>query len=197
MSFGYSVFLFFSHISLTACSDFNPTLLHYRVVDGEDFMMPCEKWSRLSSHNSTQVDAQFKAEHSGRYNCFKSGGWWFLDLQVINKSTGCFDAEGNRVMLFIGEGGHITCPGHNCSNSAIEWYKKSEPVSKSKRPLSFSDGQLHLHRVGSSDNDIFFCDREMMEQGVNWTLRRSVIVKAICKYNFMFKCYNKTETQNT
>lgn len=193
MIFGYTVLLFISHISSKGCceekllrklSDLqSSTPLHYRAVDGEMFRMPCKTWFRVEgSEKEINHYDQFKAEakHSGNYTCLISGGRRSLQLQVVNKTTGCSNAEENRVTLFIDAGGHIPCPGHNCSHDTpIVWYKGSKLMSNIRREWKITNGQLYLYTVTQFDNNVFFCDRELMEGGVKWTFRRSVNVRAI------------------
>uniref|UniRef100_A0AAV2LST0 Uncharacterized protein n=1 Tax=Knipowitschia caucasica TaxID=637954 RepID=A0AAV2LST0_KNICA len=158
--------------------------IHYRAIRGEVFMMPCDSWSRVGdqrkeNHSSS---ALFKAEASlsGTYTCLTSAGWRLLHLQVVNNTIGCSSAEESTLTLEIGAGGKITCPGYNCSNSTTTvWYKGNKSVSKTRRRVFFKDGHLQLYEVSKYDNAVFFCDRELQEQGANWTLRRSVRVKAL------------------
>uniref|UniRef100_A0A8C6T9U5 Ig-like domain-containing protein n=1 Tax=Neogobius melanostomus TaxID=47308 RepID=A0A8C6T9U5_9GOBI len=163
--------------------------LRYRAVSGEMFMMPCKKWFRVGSHNHSVAEkdfAPFKAEtaHSGNYTCFISTSPEvrrdFL-LQIVNKTMECSSPDEDRTTLKIGAGGNITCPGHNCSSGTpTVWYKGNKSVNEmKKRGISVREGRLHLRTVYRYDSTVFFCDRVLSERGVNWTMRRSVTVKAL------------------
>ncbi|XP_055010569.1 interleukin-18 receptor accessory protein-like isoform X2 [Boleophthalmus pectinirostris] len=191
-------------VSLTVCKDLHqepsPTM-HYKTINGEVFMMPCKKWTRIEQEMSAVTEnsfAQFKAEvaHSGNYTCLtrkhhstltlctlrstESGGWQVLHLQVVDNTLGCWSAEKSRVTLYIGIRGQIICPGHSCGNStSTVWYKGNRTVSKSKRKISCPTGHHCLHTVQKHHNGVFFCDRDLRERGVNWTIRSSITVKAL------------------
>lgn len=57
----------------------------------------------------------------------------------------------------------------------------SKLMSNIRREWKITNGQLYLYTVTQFDNNVFFCDRELMEGGVKWTFRRSVNVRAISK----------------
>ncbi|XP_072321889.1 interleukin-18 receptor accessory protein-like isoform X2 [Eucyclogobius newberryi] len=162
--------------------------MRYRAVKGEIFMMPCKSWSRVEApkkENVTEISfAHFKTEatHSGNYTCHTRAGLQLLHLQVVNNTVGCSSVEESRVTLWVGQGGQITCPGHNCSNSTTSvWHKGNRRVSELilRGKEVFENGSLFLHEVSKHDNNVFFCDRVVSERGVNWTIRRSVTVKAL------------------
>lgn len=50
-----------------------------------------------------------------------------------------------------------------------------------KTDCCVGNGWLHLCRVRRQDTGVFFCDRQVNEQGVKWTFRRSVDVRALRK----------------
>ncbi|XP_032357089.1 interleukin-18 receptor accessory protein [Etheostoma spectabile] len=161
----------------------------YRAVEGEDFMIPCETLNRsMVSCSMTGEgrdgneglsfvcgrDFRAEAKHSGKYTC--SGSKMFFHLQVVNRSLGCLQSNGihKSVRLTVDKGGEIPCPGHNCSNNReIIWYKHNRTVS---RRYCQKPGWLHLCHVIKEDAGVYFCDRQIIEEGVIWTFRRAVHV---------------------
>ncbi|XP_029317890.1 LOW QUALITY PROTEIN: interleukin-18 receptor accessory protein-like [Cottoperca gobio] len=174
---------------------------HYRAVEGEIFMMPCTAsvnqhspmvWSRTgegregNEGTSIACGMQFRAEakHSGKYTCrslLSSGSWLFLSLQVVERNSVRCQQEESSVKLTVYIGGHIPCPGFNCSNNTdIIWYKGNEAMSEQYREFCLKrNGGLYLCKVKEYDTEVFFCDRQIIEQGVIWTFRRAVNVIAI------------------
>nr|XP_040023226.1 interleukin-18 receptor accessory protein-like [Gasterosteus aculeatus aculeatus] len=169
---------------------------HYRAVEGEMFLMPCIE--SVSSHNNTVCSAagegaegrsfhcgtkfSVEAKHSGKYTC--SGSKLSFHLQVVKRSEsslGCFLSEENSVELLIKKGGTVPCPGHTCSNNTDTiWYKDHKAVSEQNRKSCQTwNGALYLCRVFALDTGVYFCDRQILEQGVNWTFRRAVNVTVI------------------
>ncbi|XP_039979688.1 interleukin-18 receptor accessory protein-like isoform X2 [Xiphias gladius] len=172
---------------------------HYRAVEGESFMMPCVKstnrrinvvWSRTGDGRggnegpSFDCGKEFPAEvkHSGNYTCLTGGSKLYLHLQVVkNISLRCFRPEENKVELLNSAGGKVPCPGRNCSNNTdVRWYKGNIAVSEQRRDSCERNGLLHLCQVKSEfDPGVYFCDRQIIEQGVTWTFRRAVKVKVV------------------
>ncbi|KAF1392676.1 hypothetical protein PFLUV_G00030530 [Perca fluviatilis] len=164
---------------------------HYRAVEGEDFMIPCETVNQHMVSCSMTGEGNeglsfvcgrvFRAEakHSGKYTC--SGSNMFFHLQVVNRSLGCLQSNKSHksVLLTVAQGGEISCPGSNCSNNPeIIWYKNNKNVSLRSCQ---TPGRLHFCEVRKEDTDVYFCDRQIIEQGVNWTFRRAVHVTVIAK----------------
>ncbi|XP_016888205.1 interleukin-18 receptor accessory protein-like [Cynoglossus semilaevis] len=170
--------------------------LHYRAVEGENFMMPCIQstqnnlWFRTGGHGPVEDNTSFgcgevftaDVKHSGQYVCVKSGSKLFLHLQVVERSSlRCFQPEEGSVELLNNVGGSILCPGHNCSdNRDVTWYKGNVSVSELRRDFCVKDGQLLLCEVkGKYDNGLYFCDRRVEEEGITWTFRRAVKVTVV------------------
>ncbi|XP_068586430.1 interleukin-18 receptor accessory protein-like isoform X2 [Cebidichthys violaceus] len=167
---------------------------HYRAVEGEMFMMPCNKsahrhmdavCSRIgegADGTSFVCGRGFPAEakHSGKYAC--SGSELFFHLQVVERSEislGCVQPEENSIELLVDVGGEVPCPGLSCSNNThVIWYKGNKAVSE-RRDSCQTGGRLHLCQVSEYDTAVFFCDRQIIEQGVIWTFRRAVNVTVI------------------
>ncbi|KAL6112874.1 il18rap [Pungitius sinensis] len=169
--------------------------LHYRAVEGEMFLMPCIE--SVSSYNNakcsrtgegaegTTFDCGTKflveAKHSGKYTC--SGSTFLFHLQVVKRSEsslGCFLSKESSVALVDSKGGTVPCPGHTCSNNKhVIWYKDTEAMSRQRRPFCLKSGGLYLCTVTEHDTGVYFCDRQILEQGVNWTFRRAVDVTVI------------------
>ncbi|XP_031162333.1 interleukin-18 receptor accessory protein-like isoform X2 [Sander lucioperca] len=162
---------------------------NYRAVEGEDFMIPCETVNQHMVSCSMTGEGNegisfvcgrvFRAEakHSGEYTC--SGSKMFFQLQVVNRSLGCLQSNESHksVRLTVDKGGPISCPGHNCSNNPeIIWYKHNKTVS---RRSCQKPGQLFFCYVRKEDTGVYFCDRQIIEQGVTWTFRRAVHVTVI------------------
>uniref|UniRef100_A0A7N8YB07 Interleukin-18 receptor accessory protein-like n=1 Tax=Mastacembelus armatus TaxID=205130 RepID=A0A7N8YB07_9TELE len=175
------------------------TRLYYRAVKGEIFRLPCMKyvtghmkmvWSRTGDSReghdgpSFECDKDFSAEakHTGTYSDLTGN---FFYLQVVEKSSlGCFHPEESWKMLLNARGGEIPCPGRTCSNNThVTWYKGSRAVSEQRRASCDKNGLLHLCQVMDSDAGVYFCDRQIIEQGVTWTFRRAVTITVIPHYN--------------
>ncbi|XP_038558211.1 interleukin-18 receptor accessory protein-like isoform X2 [Micropterus salmoides] len=171
---------------------------HIRAVEGEIFMMPCIKcvnlhmevvWSGTgegNEHPSFDCGRKFLAEakHSGKYTCLTSGSKVFFHLQVVQKnSLGCFQPDESSEILVVGAGGEVPCPGLSCSdNTNVTWYKENKAVSEQSRASCETSGLLTLCKVSEHDTGVYFCDREIIEQGVKWIFRRAVNVTAIPHY---------------
>ncbi|XP_020493528.3 interleukin-18 receptor accessory protein-like [Labrus bergylta] len=172
----------------------NTTHHLYRAVEGEIFMMPCIRhadlvWSRIgqgregNKGSSIPCGREFLAEdkHSGNYSCLTGGSKQFFHLQVLkNNSLGCVNPEENSVLLLVGAGSKIHCPGFNCSDDTdAVWYKGNKKVSEQRRASCQKNGVLHLCQVKVQDEGVYFCDRQIIEQGVKWTFRRAVTATAV------------------
>lgn len=59
-------------------------------------------------------------------------------------------------------------------------------MSEQKRASSVNRGVLYLKTVTDKDDGVFFCDTQIIEEGVTWTFRTAVEVKAIRKYACVF-----------
>ncbi|KAM9817156.1 interleukin-18 receptor accessory protein-like [Neosynchiropus ocellatus] len=167
--------------------------LYYRAVEGEVFMLPCNNrkvtWFRIGEspgeqNNSFECETKFftKVTHSGNYT--DGNREQFLHLHVVSKaSLPCSDPDGeSHVMLKLNTGENISCPGFNCNdNSQVTWYKDSKPVSEQNRDSRSDNGLLLLCTVNEYDTGVFFCDRNIIEQGVHWTYRRSVQATVIAQ----------------
>lgn len=55
-------------------------------------------------------------------------------------------------------------------------------VSEQRRASCEHNGWLHLCQVSKLDTGLYFCDRQITEQGVKWIFRRAVNVTVIRKY---------------
>ncbi|XP_070823602.1 interleukin-18 receptor accessory protein-like [Chaetodon trifascialis] len=179
----------------------NITHQYYRAVAGEVFMMPCLRyvsqhmevgWSRTgegskgNEHLSVDCGKKFLAEakHSGKYTSLTCGSKLSFHLRVVEKSSlKCFQPEESSKYLLLGAGGEVTCPGLNCSNNTeVIWYKGNKAVSEQSRASCVKNGHLHLCQVSEHDTGVFFCDRQIIEQGVKWTFRRAVNITVIPHY---------------
>ncbi|MEQ2304705.1 hypothetical protein AMECASPLE_030007, partial [Ameca splendens] len=159
---------------------------HYKVVEGEVFVMPCDelhvaspiKWFKATKGKECGKEFVAEMEDSGAYSSLTGS---YLTLQVINKtSLGCFQPNDSSVTLRVDAGGKIRCPGHDCyNNTAVVWYKKNKTVSEQFRISCENEGLLHLCTVYESDTGVYYCDRQITEQGVMWTFRRAVNVTVI------------------
>ncbi|XP_071344863.1 interleukin-18 receptor accessory protein-like isoform X2 [Trachinotus anak] len=114
----------------------------------------------------------------------KGGSKLFLHLQVVEVekiSPGCFEREESKVELNNGAGGEVACPGRKCSNNTnVRWFKGNKPVSEQRRPSCEKNGLLHLCEVKANfDPGVYFCDRQIFDQGIIWTFRRAVNVTVI------------------
>ncbi|XP_040909137.1 interleukin-18 receptor accessory protein-like isoform X2 [Toxotes jaculatrix] len=182
------------------------THLYYRAVDGESFMMPCfiksvnrSEWSRIGDGRGGKEGPSFVCgkdfpviiEHSGNYTC---GSKLFLHLQVVEKlSQGCFDPEEHKVELLNSEGGIISCPQYTCSsNTGVRWYKGKRAVSEQRRSSCEENELLHLCQVKDVDHGVFYCDRQIIDQGVTWAFRRAVKVTVILEQCSMQRAHNTT-----
>ncbi|XP_031702806.1 interleukin-18 receptor accessory protein-like isoform X1 [Anarrhichthys ocellatus] len=127
-----------------------------------------------------------------------SGSELFFQLQVVERSEislECVQPEQNSIELYVDVGGKVPCPGLNCSNNTHAiWYKGNKAVSEQKRSSCQMGGTLHLCQVNKLDTGVYFCDRQIIEQGVIWTFRRAVNVRALrqphtlmCKVHFDFE----------
>lgn len=54
-------------------------------------------------------------------------------------------------------------------------------VSEQRRAFCEQDGWLHLCQVHKQDTGVYFCDRQIIEQGAAWIFRRAVNVTTIRK----------------
>ncbi|XP_031702807.1 interleukin-18 receptor accessory protein-like isoform X2 [Anarrhichthys ocellatus] len=112
-----------------------------------------------------------------------SGSELFFQLQVVERSEislECVQPEQNSIELYVDVGGKVPCPGLNCSNNTHAiWYKGNKAVSEQKRSSCQMGGTLHLCQVNKLDTGVYFCDRQIIEQGVIWTFRRAVNVRAL------------------
>uniref|UniRef100_UPI0037E7BC29 interleukin-18 receptor accessory protein-like n=1 Tax=Semicossyphus pulcher TaxID=241346 RepID=UPI0037E7BC29 len=161
-------------------------------------MMPCLKrvnkqieavWSRIQEGRGENEDPSFdcggeflaEEKHSGKYSCLTCGSQLFLHLQVMKKnSLGCFHPEESSVSLLVGAGSKIQCPGLNCSdNTDVIWYKGNKAMSEQPRASCEKNGVLHFCKVSQFDTGVYFCDRQVVEQGVKLIFRRAVNVTAV------------------
>ncbi|XP_075934116.1 interleukin-18 receptor accessory protein-like [Anarhichas minor] len=206
MQTGYILFFFIFPIFSEGCCSGNlqpkktglqrdATHQHYRAVEGEMFMMPCNKsvnrhMDVVCSRTGEGADGTSfvcgrgfpaEAKHSGKYAC--SGSELFFQLQVVERSKinlGCVQPEQNSIELYVTQGGEVPCPSVNCSNNTHAiWYKGNKAVSEQKRVFCQMGGTLRLCQVYKLDTGVYFCDRQIIEQGVIWTFRRAVNVTAL------------------
>ncbi|XP_045555440.1 interleukin-18 receptor accessory protein isoform X3 [Salmo salar] len=125
------------------------------------------------------------AKDSGKYTCHTGGMVIHFYVEVLERaSLGCRDTEENRVTLVLGKGGRIPCPGIKCQTqrSEVTWYKDARPVCEiqEKRTISVVDRYtLLLGTVYVSDATLYFCDYTYEDNGIPWTVRRSVNVSVI------------------
>ncbi|KAM9825611.1 interleukin-18 receptor accessory protein-like isoform X1 [Syngnathus typhle] len=173
---------------------------HYRVVEGEMFLMPCTNnkvtWHKMRAERGENGDFFFdcgtefltQANHSGNYTLLNgipfvlsNGSTMFLYLQVMDKHRlPCYKDEEAVVTLIAGAGGTIPCPGFNCTlSTSVTWYKGNKSISKMHRANCVKNGGLQLCTVSQHDTGRYFCDKHFVEQGVQWTFRRPVAVTAI------------------
>ncbi|RVE74351.1 hypothetical protein OJAV_G00021180 [Oryzias javanicus] len=169
---------------------------HFRAVEGELFMMPCIKslkqpartvWSRSGEDKNTNKDLTFdcgvkfvaKVNHSGKYTSLS--GRSIITLQVVASiSLRCFQPSEAKVTLRVHTGGEIYCPSHHCSNNSDTiWFKGNKAVSEQHRASCNDEGLLRLCQVYEEDTGLYFCDRQLMEEGIQWTYRRAVDVTVI------------------
>ncbi|XP_015226726.1 PREDICTED: interleukin-18 receptor accessory protein-like isoform X2 [Cyprinodon variegatus] len=178
---------------------------HYKVVEGEVFMMPCSSPESSSTtwfkgDESKKCENQFVANEkdSGTYR--RPNGSNFT-LQVIKKTKlKCYEPSESSAMLQYAYPGTILCPGHKCyNNTAVVWYKKNKALWKHNRQHCEKNGQLVLNEVYERDKGVFFCDRKITEEGVTWIFRRAVNVTVIPFLNpsslpeIMYPFQNMTE----
>ncbi|XP_029000730.1 interleukin-18 receptor accessory protein-like isoform X2 [Betta splendens] len=171
-------------------SDFQQdrTNLHYRAVEGETFMVPCLGFRAgecTTGNKGLPLNCgkafTAHAKHSGNYTCDTGGSQIFFFLQVLDKdSLGCFHTKESSVILLISAGGTIPCPGQDCGNSKhmsrTIWYKGNKPMSAQNRAYCVENRTLHLCQVSDLDHGVYFCDRNVIEEGIEWTFRRAVQV---------------------
>ncbi|XP_042169865.1 interleukin-18 receptor accessory protein-like isoform X1 [Oncorhynchus tshawytscha] len=125
------------------------------------------------------------AKDSGMYTCHTGGMVIHVYVEVLERANlGCRDTEENRVTLVLGKGGRIPCPGIKCrtQRSEVTWYKDARPVCEiqDKRTISVVDRYtLLLGTVYVSDATVYFCDYTYEDNGIPWTVRRSVNVSVI------------------
>ncbi|XP_064815950.1 interleukin-18 receptor accessory protein-like isoform X2 [Oncorhynchus masou masou] len=125
------------------------------------------------------------AKDSGKYTCHTGGMVIHVYVEVLERaSLGCRDTEENRVTLVLGKGGRIPCPGIKCQTqrSEVTWYKDARPVCElqDKRTISVEDSYtLLLGTVYVIDATVYFCDYTYEDNGIPWTVRRSVNVSVI------------------
>ncbi|KAM7424382.1 hypothetical protein PAMA_000635 [Pampus argenteus] len=167
----------------------NITHRYYRVVKGETFMMPCNAYRealcfRFQEEGNEcfsfdgERESSAATKHSGNYTCLTCGSKFHL--QVVEKtSLRCSELEDNTVMLPVGKGGNISCPGYNCYNTGVIWYKGNKALSEMKIDSFTKNGSLHLGTVFEHHTGVYFCDRQITEHGVTWTFRRAVKVVSI------------------
>ncbi|XP_057694753.1 interleukin-18 receptor accessory protein-like isoform X1 [Corythoichthys intestinalis] len=159
---------------------------HYRVVEGEMFVMPCTN-KEVTKYEMRENGGLYfhcgrefltKVEHSGNYTLVN--GRMSLQLQVLEKQRyPCYNTKEENVELLAGAGGTIPCPGFNCSlGASVTWYKGNKSVSEQRRTSCVENGDLHLCPVRHVDTGRFFCDQHFTEQGIHWILKRPVTVMA-------------------
>ncbi|XP_041789631.1 interleukin-18 receptor accessory protein-like isoform X2 [Chelmon rostratus] len=104
-------------------------------------------------------------------------------MVVEKNSLSCFQPEESSKYLLVGAGGQVPCPGLNCSNNTdVIWYKENKAMSEQRRASCVKNGHLYLCQVSDHDTGVFFCDRQIIEQGIKWTFRRAVNVTVIPHY---------------
>ncbi|XP_005466888.1 interleukin-18 receptor accessory protein [Oreochromis niloticus] len=193
-------FLFFLHLFLKGYCEANHQTnksdlqKHYKAVEGQNFMMPycnCSKTVEMKSTSSSAEgggnEEQFldcrklfiaEAKHSGNYSCFTNGNKLFFRLQV--EKMRCLWRNESIKILVVVAGGHISCPGFGCSNNTnVTWYKNKTKVSDQHRLSREVREVLYLETVYEQDAGVFFCDTQIIEGGVTWTLRTGVEVIVI------------------
>lgn len=178
---------------------------HYKVVEGEVFLMPCDpsvkspiKWFKADQSKECGKEFVAEVEDAGAY---KSLTGLNFTLKIIKKtSLRCFQPSAISMMLLVNKAGTILCPGHACyNNTGVVWYKKNKPVSKQFRRSCEKRGQLTLCTVHKEDTGVYYCDREITEQGLTWIFRRAVNVTVISKIKanstpvIMYPAPNMTE----
>ncbi len=137
-----------------------------------------------------------------------SGSSFSFHLQVVNSSL---QPEETSRILVISEGGEVPCPGLNSSTDTnVIWYKVkhthkhdctfhngyiktrdtfkqmcflqgNKTMSEQKRQSCVMNGWLHLCQVHECDTGVYFCERQIIDEGVTRTLRRAVSVRAVRK----------------
>uniref|UniRef100_A0A3P9JM02 Interleukin 18 receptor accessory protein n=1 Tax=Oryzias latipes TaxID=8090 RepID=A0A3P9JM02_ORYLA len=171
----------------------NTTNQHFRAVEGELFMMPCIKsleqpertvWSRSGEDKKGNKDLTFdcgvkfvaRVNHSGKYTSLSAGSRSIIILQVVESITvRCYQPSEAKVTLRVRRGGVIYCPGHHCSNNTgTIWFKGNKAVSEQRRSSCNEEGLLRLCEVYEEDTGLYFCDHQLMEEGIQWTYRRAV-----------------------
>ncbi|XP_041713478.2 interleukin-18 receptor accessory protein isoform X2 [Coregonus clupeaformis] len=132
------------------------------------------------------------ANDSGKYACHTGGMVFHFYVEVLERgSLGCRDPEESRVTLVLGKGGMIPCPGIKCqtqrsevpaSNTEVTWYKDARPVCEQQEERDISVEDRYILRLGTvhvSDATVYFCDYTYEDNGIPWTVRRSVNVSVI------------------
>uniref|UniRef100_A0A4W5QVQ8 Interleukin 18 receptor accessory protein n=1 Tax=Hucho hucho TaxID=62062 RepID=A0A4W5QVQ8_9TELE len=125
------------------------------------------------------------AKDSGKYTCHTGGMVIHFYVEVLERAgLGCRDTEESRVTLVLGQGGRIPCPGIKCQTqrSEVTWYKDARPVceQQEERTIFVVDRYtLLLGTVYVNDATVYFCDYTYEDNGIPWTVRRSVNVSVI------------------
>ncbi|CAK6970779.1 interleukin-18 receptor accessory protein-like [Scomber scombrus] len=161
---------------------------HFRVVKGESFVIPCNTHKVVCSkiegegNESLSFDCgrqpSTAEKHSGNYTCLLSDSKFHL--QVVEKtSLLCSEPEEeSQLTLEVAKGGKIPCPGLSCYSTDVLWYKNNKDPCE-RRACDNTNGVLTLLTVHEHDSGVYFCDRQITEQGVMWTFRRAVHVQSI------------------
>nr|XP_046247528.1 interleukin-18 receptor accessory protein-like isoform X2 [Scatophagus argus] len=208
MQTGYVMFLSIFPIFLEGCCMENHqkkipaprqdvTEQRYRVVEGETLRITCPECvnpvTKMVGYRTGEgtegnkypyfrcgMNLIAEAKHSGKY-IFPTCSNLTFHLQVIQKkSLRHTDAEKSSKYLLVGEGGKIPCPGLSSNdNTNVTWYKGDKLVSQQRRASCEVNGTLNICKVRESDTAEYFCDRQIMEQGVKWIFRRTVNVTVI------------------
>ncbi|KAM4593850.1 interleukin-18 receptor accessory protein-like isoform 2-T2 [Odontesthes bonariensis] len=175
---------------------------HYKAVEGEIFMIPCIKSSNNTVGLHTLIRSRTEEDKEGNngstFSCGKGflteinhsgnytspNGEMVFTLQVLEKiSLRCFLPNESSVMLLVNIGGTISCPGLTCrNNKGAVWFKGDKAVSEQHRDSCQKEGLLQLGTVRETDSGVYFCDTQIIEQGVTWTLRRAVNVTVIPQF---------------
>ncbi|XP_053176249.1 interleukin-18 receptor accessory protein-like [Scomber japonicus] len=170
----------------------NITRTHFRVVKGETFLIPCNNTHKVvcsrvegEGKESLSFDCgrqqSTEEKHSGNYTCLLSDSEFHL--QVVEKtSLLCSEPEETQLTLEVAKGGKIPCPGLSCYSRHVLWYKNNKDPCE-KRACDNRNGVLTLLTVSEHDSGVYFCDRQITEQGVMWTFRRAVHVQSIPRSN--------------
>ncbi|KAJ8252966.1 hypothetical protein GJAV_G00207690 [Gymnothorax javanicus] len=161
------------------------------------------RWFRHDGQNKTELPgidssivkvgnslwfSKISKEHSGNYSCYtrdvkrtltvggSTGELHFLVDIVQRNETACPEEVESDVTLILGQGAEIACLDVRCYNfapkGAISWYKNAIKSSKQVKSLLF------LRTVNERHIANYTCDLSY-EDGLNWTVRRTVRVRAI------------------